>query len=359
MCTWRSTISHNIIIGIVIRNKSNSLIELHTIYESHLRDGPAADIIGCEIGNNFNGMYLDGQRTCQIQMKVPDNMGTMQPPVLVHYELYNFYQNYRKYQNSFDAKQLFGLPPYVSPNPDENPCNPLLKIGNVTINPCGLIANTLFNDVITLESIVGPDGEVIDAPLVESGIAWASDLEWKYRQPQGFRSEQCASCDDCDCAQVDANGKKLWSCKQSYNDTDGNCFRYYYPDDDTTLYLYESFPMVVSPLDGVTNEHFVVWMRIAALSHFRKLYGYIDVPIPAGSTLTFNVMANFAVQRNEGAKALVVSNTYAFGGKNNALGTFFVAVGVVAVVIGLLFLFKEMTNPRKLGDRAYLKHKSE
>jgi hypothetical protein len=292
-------------------------------------------------------------------MKVPDNMGTMQPPVLVHYELYNFYQNYRKYQNSFDAKQLFGLPPYVSPNPDENPCNPLLKIGNVTINPCGLIANTLFNDVITLESIVGPDGEVIDAPLVESGIAWASDLEWKYRQPQGFRSEQCASCDDCDCAQVDANGKKLWSCKQSYNDTDGNCFRYYYPDDDTTLYLYESFPMVVSPLDGVTNEHFVVWMRIAALSHFRKLYGYIDVPIPAGSTLTFNVMANFAVQRNEGAKALVVSNTYAFGGKNNALGTFFVAVGVVAVVIGLLFLFKEMTNPRKLGDRAYLKHKSE
>ena len=29
-------------------------------------------------------------------------------------------------------------------------------------------------------------------------------------------------------------------------------------------------------------EHFIVWMRIAALSQFKKLYGVIDVDLPAG-----------------------------------------------------------------------------
>jgi len=332
---------------------------LHTIYESHLKDGPGADVQGCEIGNNPNAMYLDGGRTCQIKMKVPDDAQTLQPPILVHYELYNFYQNYRKYSVSYDTSQLFGLPKNEEP---EHPCQPLEKIANVSLNPCGLIANTLFNDVITLESIIGPDGEEIpNAPLVESGIAWATDLEWKFRQPREFRSEQCPSCDDCDCNESSAvgTGERIWSCKEPYVDPDGNCFRYYYPNDDTTLYLYETYPMVVSPLDGVTNEHFVVWMRIAALEHFRKLYGYIEVPIPPGSVLTFNVMANFAVQRNEGAKALVVGNTYAFGEKNHWLGTLFIAGGAISFVLGLLFLVKQVKAPRRLGDRAYLKFKGD
>ena len=82
--------------GVVVRKKSDDLIELKTIYESHLADGTTADMVGCEIGNSPNKMYLNNRETCQIVMKGPEDKGDMDPPVLVHYELSNFYQNYRK-----------------------------------------------------------------------------------------------------------------------------------------------------------------------------------------------------------------------------------------------------------------------
>ncbi len=112
-------------------------------------------------------------------------------------------------------------------------------MGGIRINPCGLIANTLFNDVITLDSIIGPDGETINAPLVEQGIAWRSDLEWKFAQPEGFASEECSSCDACDCGELNAQGERAWSCNEPYVDQDGTCWRYFYPQDNTTQYLYE------------------------------------------------------------------------------------------------------------------------
>jgi hypothetical protein len=70
-------------------------------------------------------------------------------------------------------------------------------------------------------------------------------------------------------------------------------------------------------------------------------------------------MANFAVQRNLGAKALVVSNTYEFGGKNAWLGNLFVVVGVVAAAFALFFLFKEVFLPRRIADERYLRFKED
>ena len=34
----------------------------------------------------------------------------------------------------------------------------------------------------------------------------------------------------------------------------------------------------------MTNEHFIVWMRTASLSQFRKLWGVIDVDLPGGAS---------------------------------------------------------------------------
>lgn len=49
-------------------------------------------------------------------------------------------------------------------------CSPLYKNGSLTLHPCGLIANTLFNDIFTVVS-----GQFMD----ETDIAWDSDVSDK------------------------------------------------------------------------------------------------------------------------------------------------------------------------------------
>lgn len=43
---------------------------------------------------------------------------------------------------------------------------------------------------------------------------------------------------------------------------------------------------------GVENEHFIVWMRAAALPHFRKLYGRIEQDVPANTDLKVQILAS-------------------------------------------------------------------
>ena len=51
---------------------------------------------------------------------------------------------------------------------------------------------------------------------------------------------------------------------------------------------------------GVKNEHFIVWMRAAALPRFRKLYGRIEKGIPAGTQLKVDIL----VSRRRGGVAM-------------------------------------------------------
>ena len=113
-------------------------------------------------------------------------------------------------------------------------CGRLNKLGNITLNPCGFIANTLFNDVFQLQSGVSTNNDSL--VMQEKGIAWASDLEYMFAQPEGFKAEKCPS---GSCTADCCDGEE-WSCKEPYlNEEDGECYRYFYPNDNTTQYLYE------------------------------------------------------------------------------------------------------------------------
>jgi hypothetical protein len=121
----------------------------------------------------------------------------------------------------------------------------------------------------------------------------------------------------------------------------------------------KTYGNIINPIEGVLNEHFIVWMRTATLPRFRKLYGWIDQTIPANTVLTFEIIANWDVQSFKGQKALLVSTTYAMGGKNDVLGSFIFWIGISFFAVGALFGLKHAWKPRRLGDPKYLKHIKE
>jgi len=265
-------------------------------------------------------------------------------PIYVYYELKNFYQNHRRYVKSRSAYQLEGQD--LSTSDVKTDCDPLYEDGSLLLNPCGLIANSLFNDVITLsDETISDDAYVLD----EQGISWLSDRKVKFKQVDGFKSEKMESGETC----TDVLGDSYDTCG-NYTDSNGDTWAYYYPNDDTTKYLYEAYPEVVSPLEGVENEHFIVWMRTAGLPTFRKLYGRIHSDLKKGDTLKFSIDSNFDVDSFDGSKGLVISNLGQFGGKNSFLGISYIVVGSISLMLGVLFGIKQLVSPRPLGDVRYL-----
>ena len=255
--------------------------------------------------------------------------------LMVYYELNNFYQNHRRYVGSKSAAQLMGE--QVSESEMSQKCDPLYKIHKTNktyyLNPCGLIANSFFNDVITTSSVV----------LDETDISWKSDREKKFKQVDGFKS-----------AEKSTYGANCPNDYKQYTDASGTDWCFQYPNEDRYQYLYETYPQI-SPLDGVTDEHFIVWMRTAGLPNFRKLYGRIEgQPLQKGQQITFNITQNFDVSDFEGKKSIVISTVGRFGGKNPYLGVAYIVVGSISLFFGCLFLVKHIFYPRKMGDLSKL-----
>jgi len=313
-------------IGAVLLDKSNSIVEYTKQY-----DGDGSDLKSCKIDSpNEN-------RTCSITFNIKEEMKS---PVWVYYELTNFYQNHRRYVKSRSASQLLGERLSSGELTD---CEPLKKDGGQVLNPCGLIANSMFNDKISLSSPT--------FKMDETGISWKSDRENKFAQVEGFKMKQE---DDVDktCADVFGPDEKYSDCDHEFKD--GKNYFYWYPANSKTKYLYETYEGIVSPLDGVEDEHFIVWMRTAGLPEFRKPYGRIKKDIPKGTQLTFDIQANFDVSEFDGTKSLVITEVGEYGGKNPFLGIAYIVVGCVSWFLAILFGVKHYVAPRPLGDIRYL-----
>ena len=291
---------------------------------------------GGESGNQCSISKQNQRRRCPITFTIDQDV---KGPLLVYYQLDNFNQNHRIYVNSRSVNQLLGQNMGLSDLGTQ--CSPLTTNGSLILNPCGLIANSFFTDTYTL-SYSG--NNIANLNMDETDISWPTDRSYKFKQVEGFQYAAVPS-SNTTCASV-----KISSPCKYYRDKAGQGYLFYYPNDANVQYLYETYPQHISPLKGVSDEHFIVWMRVAALPNFRKLYGRINGDFKSGDTISFTVTANFEVRSFGGAKSLVITTASQFGGKNPGLGLAFIVVGSLSMFLGLVFILKQLIVPRSLGD---------
>ena len=110
---------------------------------------------------------------CSLRFNIPDNL---KPPVLLYYRLTNFYQNHRRYVKSLDSDQLKGTD---VKNNSLGACDPLnTDHTGKPYYPCGLIANSVFNDTINKPvqlNVHYSNAKNITYNMTTDGIAWSSD----------------------------------------------------------------------------------------------------------------------------------------------------------------------------------------
>ena len=179
-----------------------------------------------------DGLATVDTTVCSIQFTIPDPIG---PPVLFYYRLTNFYQNHRRYVKSLDTDQLSGKK-VAKDTIAGGSCDPLKlnSDGSRPYYPCGLIANSVFNDTFASPRNLRKTGDTATYSMSNKGIAWDSD-------------------------------KKLYG-KTQYNVSEIavplNWQRRYGPEGYTTSN---------GPPDLSQYEEFQVWMRTAGLPAFSKL----------------------------------------------------------------------------------------
>ena len=225
-------------------------------------------------------------KTCIIEISVTKKM---KDPVMVYYQLENFYQNHRRYMKSRSLSQLKGK--LLTTKQIKDDCDPIVTIADLGINkskdgtilppdapanPCGLIARSLFNDTYKLYLNKDSSNEVL---ITSQGIAWESDLKGRYERPENWEKVQ-------------------WT--------------------------------------DVKDERFMVWMRPAGLPDFRKLWGKTKNALEP-STYYLKIENNYPVDSFNGRKSFVLSTVNGLGGKNRFLGISYLVVGVICLVLAVLF----------------------
>lgn len=191
---------------------------------------------------------------CALKIIFQENISQ---PIYFYYELGSFYQNDRTYFKSKSSKQLKGN--YLSSG-ELDDCEPAIYNKDMPTKysitgdlldpdqpafPCGLIARSFFNDTFQLLK------ESEEVFINEEGISWSGDSV-KYKN-------------------LDTSQKSLqWI--------------------------------------DIENEHFVVWMRVAPLSGFKKLWGVIEDDLLEGN-YTLNIMNSKHLSHSIPSTAFVSSSS--------------------------------------------------
>lgn len=236
----------------------------------------------------------------------------------MYYKLTNYYQNHRRYVQSFDSDQLMGKYRKVSDINSGN-CKPITSKDDKPYYPCGLIANSYFNDTFStsLTLLNAQNGENNSTyTFTEKNIAWHGIAKSYAEKPWGNPGDYLPP----------PNWAKKYP--NGYSET-------VYPDLEK-------------------DEHFHIWMRVAALPTFRKLWMRNDDNVMTAGTYEIKAYMNYPVKQFSGTKSIVISTVAWVGGKQPFLGWAYVGAAILCVVLALAGLIRHLVRPRKLGDMALL-----
>lgn len=253
---------------------------------------------------------------CTLRFDIPTEMGH---PVYMFYRMTNFYQNHRRYVLSYNENQLEGKPESNQTLKDKDDCKPLiLNDEGKPYYPCGLIANSLFNDTFS-SPVLESNNTVYN--MTNKGIAWPTD-------------------------------------RNRFKNT-----RYNYTEVVPPRNWAKMYPNGYTEETGLPQiedwEEFQNWMRTAALPTFSKLALRNDHDTLGPGTYTVDIVQNFDTTGYRGKKMLVLSTRSAIGGRNNFLGIAYVVVAGLCAVLGVIFLVQHLVKPRRMGDHTYLSWNSE
>lgn len=159
-----------------MRRIPSDKITTHFKNSTDAADAPTWCTNVTDIKYGTSGDHTVSTHQCFIQFDIPD---TLNPPVLLYYQLSNFYQNHRRYVKSFDQEQLKGSA-VDHRQVAGSDCDPLQNDpeSGKPYYPCGLIANSIFNDTFyspTLLNTIANSDEDSVYHMTGEGIAWSSD----------------------------------------------------------------------------------------------------------------------------------------------------------------------------------------
>ncbi|KZT44173.1 Lem3/Cdc50 [Sistotremastrum suecicum HHB10207 ss-3] len=283
--------------------------------DSHLSIDPTPQWAFLD-NSTFEGGNQSSNSVCFLKFSIPADL---QPSVFLYYKLTNFFQNHRRYVQSLDTDQLKGK--YVSPHDLHNSdCKPLDSTPDgKAIYPCGLIANSLFNDTIFNPVLLPSESGSANVTynFTAKNIAWPGEAK-KYTNTPGYNLS-------------DIVPPPNWAARFPNNYTEDN-----------------------PPPALRDDEHFQNWMRTAGLPTFTKLYGRNDDEVMQAGTYQVAIWLNFPVTPYGGTKSLVISTVSWIGGKNPFLGWAYIGASALFLILAFAGIVRHVINPRRLGDMTLL-----
>lgn len=217
--------------------------------------------------------------------------------ISMEYKLYGYYQNHRRIFDSRSYSQMQGKFLTYS---QLSSCKPAVSVNNSDLvkdiyAPCGLMAFAFFNDTYF----------------------------WNYPTIANFTSNNISLASDRE--------KLFKGINSKYSDS-------------VQWLTYDDFP------GNVTNEHFIVWMRAAAMPKFLKLYAKCyGCTIPAGN-YSILVKKNYPEDMFDGGRSIVISTTSSLGSGSYFISTAYMSMGGISIVFATAFLLHMLFCPRQFGD---------